>query len=194
MTHILADNYQLPADDILEIIRRSPRCEQMVKEFVAEFHLERIFKTLLGDDKITGFKRLDDDGQPDFEAYPGRNTIQVECKMFMSGRQYKNGDYKVDFQRIRHSTIDPRSRHYRRSDFQILAACTYNQNQRWDFVYIKTKHLPLDIEAGEDCLVKAVRYNPQAPFWTSSIEEVLDLKPKTRVSRPSNQTLDNLIY
>lgn len=46
MPHDLEIAYQLTSNEILDIIKRSPRCEQMVKGFVAEYHLERKLKVL----------------------------------------------------------------------------------------------------------------------------------------------------
>lgn len=142
----------------------------MVKGFVAEYHLENALKALHERGEILGYRLIDVDGKPDFEAATLDGTrVLIECKMFMSNHKR----WKVDFQRTRNSKSNPLSRYYRRSDFDVLAACTYNHNGRWDFVYIRTQDLPLDDEAGEDCLKKAVYYDERVPCWTSSLKSIL---------------------
>lgn len=173
MSHYLEDAYQLTANEILDVIRRSPRCEQMVKGFVAEYHLERKLKVLQERGLLT-YQRIDHDGQPDFKVIVGGRTVLMECKNVMTNG-YSNGDYKVDFQRTRNSPEYPLLRFYKRSDFDILAACTYNQNGRWDFLCISTSDLPLDADVGEGCLKKAVRYHAGDVRWTISLVKILGL-------------------
>lgn len=182
MSHRLETRYGLPAKDILNVIERSPRCEQMVKGFVAEYHLENLLKTLLAKGDILGYKLIDVDGEPDFEVTTLDGTrALIECKMFMSNQK----KWKVDFQRTRNSKSNPLSRFYRRSDFDVLAACTYNHNGRWDFVYVRTEDLPLDEDAGEDCLKKAVYYEETNPCWFSSLRDAL----QGRRVQSSNQNI-----
>lgn len=99
MPHDLESAYQLTANDILDVISRSPRCEQMVKGFVAEYHLELRLKALQEKGLLT-YERTDSDGQPDFKVVSDGRTLLVECKNVMTYR-YSNGDYKIDFQRTR---------------------------------------------------------------------------------------------
>jgi len=193
MEKSLAEKYMLSPEDILKVIARSPRCEQMVKGFVAEYHLERKLDDLVAAGKIMAYQRLDRDGQPDFLITTADGSLKLECKMFMSAKSSQRG-YKVDFQKTRNSPGDPLSRFYRRADFDILAACTYNQNERWDFVFIWTVDLPIDEKAGQDCLKKAVYYRQGDPLWSTSLEEILDHNGQEYVAKrtPSVQAQLNV--
>jgi hypothetical protein len=191
MPHALENAYQLTSNEILDIIKRSPRCEQMVKGFVAEYHLERKLKALQEAGLLT-YERIDSDGQPDFKVVVNGRTLLMECKNVMTNG-YSNGDYKVDFQRTRNSPGDPLSRFYKRSDFDILAACTYNQNGKWDFLYILTSDLPLDDDVGGNCLKKAVRYHTGNIWWTTSLENILRLESVETAVSTGEVTLDRYI-
>lgn len=175
MPRDLAADYQLTPEQILQVIARSPRCEQMVKGFVAEYHFELKLIELKEQGLIDDWEKIDQDGQPDYRVTIGGRTQTIEVKLFMT-QAASNGRYKVDFQRTRNSPGDPLSRFYRRSDFDVLAGCTYNQNHRWDFVCIRTSDLPLDDKVGQDCLKKAVYYLDGDPGWTSDIIEVLGIR------------------
>lgn len=177
MPHPLEIKYGLGSGEILDVIGRSPRCEQMVKGFVAEFHLEKMLEKAKTTDLIVDYKRIDKDGKPDFKVDLKGGFITVECKMFMSAKASNSNGYKVDFQRTRNSPGDPRSRFYRRSEFDLLAACTYNQDKLWRFVFIRTLDLPLDADAGEDCLKKAVYYRPGQEHWMETLKEALQSTP-----------------
>lgn len=95
MPHDLEIAYQLTSNEILDIIKRSPRCEQMVKGFVAEYHLERKLKALQEAGLLT-YERIDSDGRPDFKVVVNGRTLLMECKNVMTNG-YSNGDYKVEF-------------------------------------------------------------------------------------------------
>jgi len=172
MPHPLEVKYALPSKDILDIIARSPRCEQMVKGFVAECHLERMLKRVRSRGGIIDYERVDEDGRADFRVMAEGGPFLIECKMFMTRASRRSG-YKVDFRKTRNSAGDRLSRFYRRSDFDILAACTFNQNGQWDFVFIRISDLPLDEDAGGDRLKKSVFYRPGQPHWAGTLSEVL---------------------
>lgn len=172
MPYPLETEFELSADEILAVIARSPRCKQMVKGFVAERHLEDVLNQLKAEGVVKSVERLDADGEPDFQVKSVAGTSRVECKMVMSQKPYANGDLKVDFQRTRNSPGNPLSRFYKRGDFDIVAACLYNQTKKWEFRYIRTADLPIDQKAGGDCLKKALRYPGGLP-WTDSLDRLL---------------------
>ncbi|WP_019178251.1 hypothetical protein [Methanomassiliicoccus luminyensis] len=169
MPSSLADKYNLTPEEVLKIIEDNPRCEQMVKGFVAEYHLEKILKVLKSKGIILDFHGPVKDKDPDFTLVTKNGTLLMECKMFRSNKK----GYEVDFQKTRNAQDDKLSRFYRRSSFDILAACTYNKNERWDFRFIRTKDLPLDVSAGEDCLKKVVRCEEGDCRWSDSLENLL---------------------
>lgn len=172
MPHLLESEFELAADEILEVIARSPRCKQMVKGFVAEYHLERILRELAEKGVLDSVERIDKDGEPDFKVEVGNKQLLIECKMVMSARPYANGDLKVDFQRTRNSPGDPLSRYYKKGDFDIVAACLYNQTGKWEFRYIRTSNLPVDERVKKNCLKKALRYPGGLP-WKESLVPLL---------------------
>lgn len=173
MPHPLESEFELSGSEVLDVIARSPRCKQMVKGFVAEYHLERILRALVERGELTSVDRIDTDGEPDFRVTSPVGAYRVECKMVMSAKPYANGDLKIDFQRTRNSPGDPLSRFYKRKDFDIVAACLYNQTGRWDFRYIRTKDLPVDEKVRKNCLKKALRYPGNLP-WNESLIPLVD--------------------
>lgn len=190
MTRNLAVEYQLAPEEILEVIAESSRCEQMVKGFVAERHFENLLKALKARGAIDHWERINQDGKPDFLITINGREVLVEVKMFMT-KVPKDGRFLVDFQRTRNSKDDKRSRYYRRSEFEVLAACTFNRNKRWDFVFVRTADLPLDAEMGEDCLDKHVSYDPNDKRWTSDIMVALGIKEEKGESKISPVSLDS---
>lgn len=172
MPHLLETEFELDAADILNIIARSPRCKQMVKGFVAEYHLEEILNALKDQGVLQSVDRIDADGKPDFSiGYSGRK-LRIECKMAMSVKPTASGDFRIDFQKTRNSPANPLSRFYKRMDFDIVAVCLYNQTGKWEFRYVMTSQLPIDEKVGKDCLKKGLRYPGGLP-WKSSLEELL---------------------
>lgn len=166
---MLEKECNLSAREILDIIDRSPRCRQMVIGFVAEYHLEKVLKELPLDE-VT---RIDQDGRPDFEiSYRGRKFL-LECKNVMSSFKYKDGNYKVDFQKTRNAKDDPTSRFYKTDDFHVLAACLYPQTGKWKFIFARTKNLPKD-KKYSDLPSKSVKVAPHIQFpWTKDLIECL---------------------
>lgn len=168
MPHPLETEFELSSEEILNVIARSPRCKQMVKGFVGEYHLEKVLNKLKADGILLAVERIDADSQPDFRISSPTGTFLVECKLIMSAKPYSDGDFKVDFQRTRNSPGDPLSRFYKKGDFDIVAACLYNQTGKWEFKYIRTEDIPVDQKVGKDCLKKALRY-PGGLHWKDSI-------------------------
>jgi hypothetical protein len=144
----------------------------MVKGFVAEYHLEKMLNELKNEGILQSVERVDADGEPDFRIKSYKGTFRVECKMVMSAKPYSDGDFKIDFQRTRNSPSDPLSRFYKKTDFDIVAACLYNQTGRWEFRFIRTADLPVDDKVGKDCLKKALRYPGGLP-WKESLASLL---------------------
>ena len=78
-------------------------CEEEWPSRISECRLQR-------DPVVSSLKRLDEDGQPDFEVSFGETaTIRVECKN-CSPVLYADGTPKVEVQKTRGSAKDPTSR------------------------------------------------------------------------------------
>ncbi len=166
----------LPASEILDVIRRSDRCYQTVRGYVAERHLEKLLDKLKQSGTVEQVVYVNKEGQPDFRVTRSGVTKTIECKNVMSTTKYANGDLKVDFQRTRNQLGQAArtGRYYKVTDFDILAACEHNQTGRWKFKFIRTAELPHVTIAKIHCLVKAVHVPPSLA-GTSWTEDLLTL-------------------
>lgn len=162
----------LTCDELLDVIQRSDRAYQLIRGYVAEWHLEKHMGELKRRGKIDDFRYINREGKPDFEVRLGKRTVTVECKNARKGKPYRNGDFKVDFQRTRNTLEGGLQRFYRVADFDILAACLYNQTQKWEFVFIPTAALPIRVVKGVDCIEKNVHVPPETAgtAWTRDLQ------------------------
>ncbi|MEQ7125312.1 hypothetical protein ABN034_12405 [Actinopolymorpha sp. B11F2] len=136
--HDLERLFDISSQELLEIISTRNRLQVAVRGGVAEHHLE---KQLRVDPAVQSVRRLDRDGQPDFDVQLVRGRrLLVECKN-ASPKLYKNGDYKVEVQKTRTSKSDPASRYYRTDQFDVLAACMYAPTGAWTFRYRRAAEL-----------------------------------------------------
>jgi hypothetical protein len=133
--HALEKEFDLNAEEILQIIATRSRLAVAVRGGVAEHHLERVLRA---DPSVKTAERLDEDGQHDFNVTlaDGR-FIRVECKN-ASPRPYADGAYKVEVQKTRASKGDPASRLYRTDQFDVVAACVYPPTGHWTFRFRQT--------------------------------------------------------
>jgi len=141
--HVLEKEFALSSGEILEIIATRTRLAVAVRGGVAEHHLERYLREA---DEVAQVRRLDLDGQPDFEVIlvDGR-SLQVECKN-VSPVRYANGDLKVEVQKTRTSRSDPSSRLYRVDQFDVVAACLFSATGQWEFRFKATTALTTDAD------------------------------------------------
>ncbi len=128
--------------------------------------------------KIDSFTYVNAEGRPDFEVERGGHVKTVECKNVLKGFRYANGDCKVDFQRTRNQLGETArtGRYYKVTEFDILAACEFNQTRRWEFKFVRTAKLPIVLINGVECLVKAVRVPPATSGtpWVTDLAELFD--------------------
>lgn len=135
--HKLLAQFGLPIDKLLDLIAANKRLHTAVRGGVAEQHLLTVLKRTPG---VTGVKKLDLDGQPDFWLHYRRRPLRIECKNVSP--KLVQGLPKVDFQKTRAAKGNPCSRYYAASQFEVLAACIYPVTQVWDFRFSFTKGLP----------------------------------------------------
>lgn len=135
--HRLLAQFGLPVDELLDLIAANKRLHTAVRGGVAEQHLLTVLKRTPG---VTGVKKLDLDGQPDFWLHYRRRPIRIECKN-VSPKKVR-GLPKVDFQKTRAAKGNPCSRYYAPSQFEVLAACIFPITQVWEFRFGLTKTLP----------------------------------------------------
>jgi hypothetical protein len=167
----------LSASEILDVIKRSDRCYQAVRGYVAERHLEKRLEQLKASGAIQQSVFINKDGQPDFRVTLHGSTKTIECKNVMSKMRYANGDLKVDFQRTRNQLGSGAriGRYYKVSDFDILAACEHNPRGQWSFKFVRTADLPQVKVSGVQCIAKAVRVPPviAGTRWTEDLVSLL---------------------
>lgn len=136
--HVLEEEFSLSSREILEIIATRRRLRVAALGGVAEHKLE---EALRADAAVRDVKRLDLDGEHDFDVtLSDERKLRVECKN-ASPTPYANGDYKVEVQKTRASTGDPASRYYKIDQFDVVAACLYSPTQEWTFRFQATSRL-----------------------------------------------------
>ena len=164
--HALEREFELPFEDILDLIRERPRLGVAVKGGVAERHLE---KALEQDPDVRGVELDESDGPPDViaELHDGR-VVSVECKN-ASPKTYADGTPKVETQKTRASKGDPKSRLYDPSQFDVLAACMFGPWERWEFRYKRSADLAVQQEHG-DRLAPIQRIDGS---WSTSLADAI---------------------
>jgi hypothetical protein len=175
MTHPLEKELNAPAQDILDAIQYGFRAQVDVKGKLAELYLYRKLKTLESEGKISKVEWTDVDGEPDFKINYKGKIIKVECKN-VRNETYKKPipSYKVEIQKTRNSKDGTNTRSYKKDYFDIIAACTFNQTKKWEFVYIKSSDLET-VESGSNLLkimhkVPIIVVNP----WEKDIMKLLN--------------------
>lgn len=164
--HGLAREFELAPDEILSLIDSAPRLKMAVRGWVAETHLESQLREIPG---ITEIRRLELDGQPDFDlVLQGGKQLRIECKNVLR-RPMDDGTVRVDFQKTRASKSNPCSRYYRRDEFQVLAACLHPTNEKWEFRYQLTRNLATH----QKCPLHLDNKVRLGPDWFTTFEDVL---------------------
>jgi len=138
--HPLERSLGVTSKTLLDAISRSNRILVAVKGAIAQEQLRRKLGTLRTNGRIANFDSIDKDGQPDFKVrYRGRDYL-IECKNVQ--KKLRLGEMTVDFMKTRYAkTKGPSTRFYAASEFDILAACLFNQTGKWEFLFIPTRML-----------------------------------------------------
>lgn len=138
LVHRLAAEFELGGMEILDLVQSAPRLKMAVRGWVAEVHLQRLLADLPG---ITESVRLEEEGGPDVRVrIADARPIHIECKNVLRAR-LADGTVRLDFQRTRASKNDPCTRFYRRSDFDVVAACLHACTEQWEFRFAPTRGL-----------------------------------------------------
>jgi len=133
--HELERQFELPAQQIMDLIQGAPRLRMAVRGWVAEEHL---FRHLSKVDEISDLQRIEADGRPDFQfRYRNGSPRLLECKNVLRVPD-ASGRPRLDFQRTRASIADPCSRFYSQSDFEFVAACLHPITAAWEFRFSST--------------------------------------------------------
>lgn len=136
--HQLEKEFDLTADEILELIGQRSRLAMAVRGGVAEHHLGRL---LNADRWVSGARVGHQEGPPDFfVSLASGAELSVEVKN-ASPKRYADGTPKVEVQKTRAAKGNPASRLYRPDAFDVLAACMYGPTGRWEFRFKRSDQL-----------------------------------------------------
>ncbi len=148
MEHPLEVRYSLTAGELLDALEGRFRARVALEGAVAEVHMEKKLKTLVGS-VVDRYKAYDIDGHPDFGVWvPGSaSELLAECKTVRNHKEaYRSGGdvvaYKVETQKTRASQGDPTSRYYGVDQFHILGVCLGKKTGDWSqFMFIRSVDL-----------------------------------------------------
>lgn len=142
--HPLEEQWDTSAWDILTAIQHGFRAQVDVKGKLAEFYFEGMMRELKAAEILKDYAWQDKDGEPDFAATFQGRPLRIECKNVRSGEEgrYKRVPaYKVELQKTRNPKTGKPTRGYKPDEFDVLAACLFNQTGKWEFLYIATRRL-----------------------------------------------------
>lgn len=179
MRHPLEDLLNAEAFDILSAIQKGHRAIVDVKGKLAEYYLDKELTELKKKGVIEDYFWSDKDGQPDFFIDYRNKKIRMECKNVRSGEQYRTkAEYVIEIQKTRNSKDGTNTRGYRISEFNILAACLFNQTKRWEYRFALTRNLEKRPEDRKILkIMQPVPVTPKRP-WLTDLPEALDLAAK----------------
>jgi hypothetical protein len=163
--HALERDFELTSEEILDIITRQGRLAMAVRGGVAEHHLQRV----LGADRgVRGVEAVDRDGGDFLVTLDDRRELVVECKN-ASPKRYSDGAFRVEVQKTRSSKGDPASRFYRRTQFDVVAACLFSPTRSWEFRFQHTARLRAhDVFPGRIAALQRVDGS-----WAASLADLL---------------------
>lgn len=174
----MEDVFRAEGWDILSAIERGFRAQVDVKGKLAELFLHRTLCELRESGAILSVTWSDTDGQPDFEVDVNGRKIRLECKNVRSGEGFRRRDtFKVELQKTRNAIGGGPSRGYRVDEFDILAACLFNQTGEWRYLFCATVNLQRRPAADQFLVV--FQKVPMTPggIWHDTFEGALgDLK------------------
>jgi hypothetical protein len=184
--HPLEKKFNASAQDILSAVEHGFRAQVDVKGKLAEWFLFKELRKIQEAGTLENVVWHDSDSKPDFEVTLGGQVIRVECKNVRSGPHniVRSGPcagwFRVEIQKTRNG-IDrtgKATRAYRVDQFDVLAACTFNQAGEWRHLFCPTRKLAVR-EASPEHLVIMQPVPPQPEqHWT------LDILPALRAAVP----------
>jgi hypothetical protein len=148
--------------------------------------LYRRLEALLASGALTRLEWRDQDGVPDFLLTSLGRDVRVECKNIRSPSRKRSSassrpkktpalppGWKVEVQKTRNQLQGGPARGYKADEFDILAACLFNQNGRWEHLFIPTANL-VRRPQHPDYLEIMQPVPPTAQgHWKATVEEVL---------------------
>jgi hypothetical protein len=180
--HPLEGSLNASAKDILDAISSGFRAQVDVKGKLAELYLFRALQTLQKQGVISELRWSDKDGEPDFFLSYKAHQLTIQCKNVRSGQQRckgaETGSFRVELQKTR-GGIDPetgeKTRLYRPDEFDVVAACLFNQKTVWEYLYAAAKDLARHRKQPDRLEVMHPIRQPAAPPWHADLLEVFEI-------------------
>lgn len=142
MRHPLEDQFNASAWDIMSAIPRGFRAQVDVKGKLAEYFLNKGLEKLVEDGTIEDCLWQDKDGQPDFIVTFKSRQLRIECKNVRSKGLFRDPPgYKIEIQKTRNAIGGGPARGYKVDEFDVLAACLFNQTHEWTYLFASTASL-----------------------------------------------------
>jgi hypothetical protein len=174
--HELEKLFCLSAGEILDVVLSNNRTLMNLKGAIAQEHLRRHLKQLARQHKIDSFHPINREGEPDFKVFYRNREFAVECKNVQKTLRKSKG-ITIDFMRTRNPIGKPWLRYYSPNEFDVLAACTFNQTGKWEFRFIPTRFLRRHPEFSNR-LDNKVSLDPSQDYfryWTDDLGKALEL-------------------
>lgn len=172
--HPLETKLNASAAEILSAIERGARAIVDVKGKLAEYFLDRQLAEWALAKQIDRHSWTDADGAPDFEVFRKKRRYLVECKNVRTGAASpKYPAARVELQKTRNSKDGTPTRGYGVDEFQVLAACLFNQTGKWTFVFAATAKL--ERRPGDPKRLTIMQSVPIQPagWWHATLLEAL---------------------
>lgn len=181
LQHPLEVAFNAPAWDILSAVERGFRARVDVKGKLAEWFLFKELESLRTQGVLDSVTWHDADGRPDFDLVVQGRTFQLECKNVRSGKNPKNigENYRVEIQKTRNAVGGGPSRGYRIDEFDILAACLFNQGGAWNYLFVRPEYLAR--RPNHPDYLEIMQTVPTSPerVWKGTVAEILrELAPE----------------
>lgn len=175
VSHPLERMFNASGWDILSAVERGFRAQVDVKGKLAEWFLYKRLNELTAQGVIESVTWYDTDGRPDFDVVVGGHTLRIECKNVRSGPNPKKygGDFRVEIQKTRNQLAGGPARGYKVDEFEIMAACLFNQTGQWEYLFVRAT----DLERRPEYPDYLVIMQPVPPstrgVWKGTLGEVL---------------------
>lgn len=171
--HALEQLFNASGWDILSAIERGFRAQVDVKGKLAEWFLYKHLVELRELGIIEKVEWRDQDGVPDFLIRIRGRQLQMECKNVRSGDAAFRNAFKVEIQKTRNQIGGGPTRGYKADEFDILAACLFNQTGEWKYLYCSTSNLERRPQHPDYLVImQKVPYQAQDD-WRAHLEEAI---------------------
>jgi hypothetical protein len=171
--HPLEELFKAPGWEILSAIEHGHRARTDVKGKLAEFYLHRHIEAGRTRLNVGSLTWSDATSDPDFIIEIVGVTYRIECKNVRSGTAVFRDGFKVEIQKTRNAIAGGPSRGYKVDEFDILAACLFNQTGEWKYLFCASVNLarrPKD----PDYLVIMQKVPPTAAgHWREHLEQAI---------------------